>query len=698
MSEKQVQVELHNILISNNFNKNNIFYNLSENEILRDIFKNASKNNTNNPGFPDLIYFANNTLLIFECKQDNIIDAVKDSKHYVKKIIKNEYIIKNNIKIYCCGFISINNYKIYELIKKDNVNYINKLKNKLLILSTFNLELKHNINMNMNKEIHNINNYIRDNTKISNEDKSLFIAFILIGLKNNIIVDNIIEKDEVYPLLKIVLNKYNIDESMFNFLKNNLDTIHLYNILTMVNNIYKQNPSVDLLNEFYSEFVKYSNTDSKSLGIVLTPPHIVELMVKMLNITEDDIVLDLCTGTGSFLLEALKYNPKHVIGCEYQNKLYTLLKCNMVIRDILKNKYTILLDDCFNNTFNVTKSIINPPYGMKDKKELEFILKQIDSLDDNGEACAIIPISKISNNNINNRFKKQLLTKCIIKNIIICRDTLFYPVSVQTCIIHIKKCIDINNLTNIINYENDGYKIVKQHGIIKQDNHIELFNDIINNIKKNNINNINEKKLIFDDDWILNNNKSELNLNIIIQNIKLKELEIQYQKNKNNIKNTLYNINNIQIKYKKFLLIDLFDNISSTSISLKDIKDNYKNDVTYNVISSSSLNNGIYKYKYNNYTYEPHCLTLAKNGSVGYCFYQFEKFNKTIDIIVLKSKNDITMNCYIYFSYIITDICIKNFNYSYKINNDRLMKIELNLPVNDNNEIDYNFIENLYNL
>ncbi|MDZ7867929.1 MAG: N-6 DNA methylase [Rheinheimera sp.] len=133
---------------------------------------------------------------------------------------------------------------------------------------------------------------------------------------------------------------------------------------------------MDLLNQFYSEFVKYSNTDGKSLGIVLTPDHIVKLMVKLLNIKSNDIVLDLCTGTGSFILEALKYKPLKVIGCEYQNKLYTLLKCNMIIRNIPENKYEIILNDCFNEEFRCTKSIINPPYSMKDKKELEFILKQ----------------------------------------------------------------------------------------------------------------------------------------------------------------------------------------------------------------------------------------------------------------------------------------------------------------------------------
>ena len=68
-----------------------------------------------------------------------------------------------------------------------------------------------------------------------------------------------------------------------------------------------QNSQGDILNKFYSEFCRYQNTDSKSLGIVLTPHHIVELMIKLLNIQSNESFIDLCSGTGSFGKEACKY-------------------------------------------------------------------------------------------------------------------------------------------------------------------------------------------------------------------------------------------------------------------------------------------------------------------------------------------------------------------------------------------------------
>jgi hypothetical protein len=57
----------------------------------------------------------------------------------------------------------------------------------------------------MKKEIHEVHNYIRDNTKISNEDKSLFIADCMVGLKNNLlslILGDIENKENIYSILR----------------------------------------------------------------------------------------------------------------------------------------------------------------------------------------------------------------------------------------------------------------------------------------------------------------------------------------------------------------------------------------------------------------------------------------------------------------------------------------------------------------
>lgn len=156
--------------------------------------------------------------------------------------------------------------------------------------------------------------------------------------------------------------------------------------------IYEGNKDCDVLNIFYTEFCKYQNTDSSSLGIVLTPDHIVRLMIQLLELKPTDVFLDLCTGTGSFLKEASK--TCQVIGCEYQNKLAALAKINMILIGKKENK--IFHSDCFKcealNGYKFTKSAINPPYGGKGEiKEIKFIEKQIELIQPGGLCCAIVP-------------------------------------------------------------------------------------------------------------------------------------------------------------------------------------------------------------------------------------------------------------------------------------------------------------------
>ena len=135
----------------------------------------------------------------------------------------------------------------------------------------------------MEKEIHDIHNYIRNHTKISNEDKGLFIGGILIALKDNTfkeIVKNSI-CDDISLVIITNLKKYNLNiEEVYYSLNNE----HLLKITIMVKKILENTDDIDLINSFYNEFVKYQNNDGKSLGIVLTPPHIIELMVKLLKI------------------------------------------------------------------------------------------------------------------------------------------------------------------------------------------------------------------------------------------------------------------------------------------------------------------------------------------------------------------------------------------------------------------------------
>ena len=72
----------------------------------------------------------------------------------------------------------------------------------------------------MSKDIHKIHNYIRDYTKISNEDKSFFVACILISFKKDSFIEIIKKydsKEYLYDIIQQNLTDFEIDISVFEF-------------------------------------------------------------------------------------------------------------------------------------------------------------------------------------------------------------------------------------------------------------------------------------------------------------------------------------------------------------------------------------------------------------------------------------------------------------------------------------------------
>lgn len=545
------------------------------------------------------------------------------------------------------------------------------MKDKCVSLETFNIKNNVSKSVDIQNEIHQVHNYIRDYTKISDEDKPFFIAIILISIKKSSfehIFNEYKNKKYIYDVLMYNLNDYDIDIGVFSFLRKDENNQHLYNLIRMIYSIYDKNPNIDILNEFYNEFVRYNNRDSKKLGIVLTPPHIVQLMTKLLDINNNDIILDLCTGTGSFLIECHQKHPKKLIGCEYQNKLFNLLKCNMIIRDI--DNCEIIKGNCFEQKFKATKSIINPPYSIKSEPEYEFILKQLDSVCDNGIITAIIPISKISNNSLNNRYKKRLLSSYNITSIIICRKTLFYPNAfIQCCILTIEKT-NYKKRTKIIDYTDDGFDLIKHNGLIKNNTYQTKLDKVLSM-------NYPEIELVHDANWnILSCNEEDICIDF--KKINLKKIELEYLKKKDNIIHS-NNTKSKDIKFKSILITDLFTIEPKKIRFIKDCKDNKIG--KYHLISSTKLNNGIVQ-NIDFYDYNEHCLTLSDLGEDISCFYQFKKFCITNHIFVLRCKEDIDEDEYIMYAEIIESSLRRQYKHFRNITLTLLKKTIINIPEN----------------
>jgi predicted RNA methylase len=672
MCEKRIETQLDHLLRP--FNQSCIYYSPNENMELKKIFNKASKKGASF-GIPDRIYFDHKTLIVFECKKTSMNNAVNDLKIYHLKI-------KNETLHYNLFFVAVieDAYEIYN----------DKFQKQDFILSPFNFNLKegdYSCEL-MEKDIHKIHNYIRDHTKISNEDKSFFIACILVSLKKKSfyrLLENYDTKKYIYDFISQSLKEYDIDISVFEFLRNDENNIHFYNIIKMVEKVYNKKPSSDLLHKFYNEFVRYGNTDSKSLGIVLTPDHVVKLMIELLEINEDDVFLDLCSGTGSFVLEALRYNPKSIIAIEYQNKLFSLLKCNLILRDVDVNTNKIIKGDCFNYNYQATKSAINPPFGMSDKIELDFIIKQLDCVPDGGLVAAVIPKSKFNSNAVNNKFKKHILEIGHVKTIINCNPKLFEPIaSIECCIIIIEKSIN-KDLTKIIDYSEDGVETLLRNGKIKTHEFDSKYENIIKQSKQKGT-----VMLASDLDWCYADKTLDGNGYIDFTTRKLKIAEETHLKEREKILNS---DNRFYFKnWRYFKIGDLFH------VGKKPMETYTKKELV-NVVAAKNNNNGVKGKEMsdiNTFSGNKIAVVTGGNGGAGLAFYQSEDFKIKSSTAVLSPKsfkldndNGEIMSC------ILSDFKNK-YSFTYQWNLERIKNDVIKLPITQDECIDYELLKQLY--
>ncbi len=672
-----------------------MFYSIFNNNKLKEIFKNSSKNNTDNFGNPDRFILKDDTLIFFECKSEKsgLINAIKDINLYFDKIIKiNE--IKNYFGV---AFISETEFKIFK--EKKEIKFP-------LEFSTFfnsnNLEIKKYSKLNMEKFCSKFHNIIRDNTRIDNIDKSFFICAILLSLQDenfrNLLNNDILELNgnNFANIMISIINNLGLNTEYFEFLRIHFDNDSLYKLSKMIYTELPENIDIDIINIFYSEFVKYQNSDSTTRGIVMTRDYIAKLIINLMKINNNDIVLDLCTGTGTFLMKSLKYNPKKLIGCELDTRLYTLFKCNILLRnkDQIFETYN---DNCFNNNFKATKSIINPPYGMDVNTELQFILKQLECLEDNGTGCAIIPSTCINNTKFL-KLKEKILEIGTILCVINLNKNVFYPsAAVQCCLIFFMKKKYNNEKVLFINYENDETKIQKHVGLIKLSNFknkLKEIKTIYKERKETDISILSEIKI--NDDWNFHYFSKCKSFELTTKELKIKYIELQTFKEKYNLEHNLENKKISLQKFKICKIIDIFDIITIKRTTKRDAENN---NGIYPYISSSEFNNGTTTMT-NKMTSNSGNLTLANCGSVGSCFYQPFNFCGTDSIYVLelKEKYSIYKNnekIGIYLSCIIEKLKYR-YSFGRAMRMNKLIYEFIQLPVNENEDIDWHFIENSF--
>ena len=172
--------------------------------------------------------------------------------------------------------------------------------------------------------------------------------------------------------------------------------------------------------------------------------------------------------------------------------------------------------------------------------------------------------------------------------------------------------------------------------------------------------------------------------------IKKRQEYIEYAKNK--LKQIKFeNISSLKDKkWKEFFIVDIFPSIQRGKRLIKD------NQISGNVpyVSSTAMNNGVdnfIQYDSKKMRKFKNCLSVANSGSVGSSFY--EPFEYIASDHVTHLKND-KFNQYIYFFIAtMTNRWSQKYNFNREINDPRISREKILLPVNSNDEPDYVYME-----
>jgi tRNA1(Val) A37 N6-methylase TrmN6 len=439
-----------------------------EKSAIRGEFGFISKKNPNskNKGYPDFLKEQDDYIIVVEAKATKQEQAIEEVKHYVQ----NNEITKDIVGIAVSGQ-SEDDLKVDYFLKQHNsdsctslyfgdsflsLDSIAKLyKNKRYGSSTTNEELI--------LTLKSLNKTFNDNNKVRDTDRSLFFSGLMIALKDRTFRDtyrNIhpptVDETKSKNQSTTVLSANNLNNSIleaitrqlvdkinnlskeyswkdrFSFIKNiDYDILEYKEIIKKIEeNIFvpfQKDEKQDILSRAYRVFLsKAGKIDNKN--IILTPDHIKVLMTKLARLSKNDVVLDTCTGTGGFLMEAMEemiskanndeksiinIKEKQLIGFESDSVLFALACSNMFLHgdgrsnllfrssllkkedsNVINNKEATLLK--YIKSLKPTKCIINPPY--ENNNSIEFAIQAVEYLESNGKLIIIMPTPTLTKN------------------------------------------------------------------------------------------------------------------------------------------------------------------------------------------------------------------------------------------------------------------------------------------------------------
>lgn len=506
-----------------------------------------SKNNTDKKGYPDFFYETEKYAIVVEAKPTTkeYNKACTEVKYYASnnKLGKDIFAISiagQNEEEYKAGlYYIIDNCKIKEIDtdkKLLSLEAIGKIYKKIKYSDKISDEA---LKKKLKEYNEKFNRY-----KIQDTKRSLFFSGLMIALMDNTFIATYrnIQKPDVrqqQASKNKLIQAHNLNERILEAIVNQIETkvnsyskeYHWRDQFSFIRNIdipiddykniiidieqnifipFREDEKHDILSRAYKIFLSRAGK-VENKNIILTPDHIKRLMVDLANLNINDKVLDTCTGSGAFLMEALEQlvalakgnevkideiMKEQLIGIEVDDTLFALACSNMFLHH--DGRSNMIFGSSLPNDSNselisyVTelapqKCIINPPY--ENNQPIFFVKQAIDFLQPNGKLIVIMPTPTL---NRNHELTNEILKNATLDYVIKMPERLFSEQdrSVNTSIFGFTKTRHLQD-KKVIFYEmlDDGLVSVQHKGRVDKYGKWEniktsLIDRIINNNEK----------------------------------------------------------------------------------------------------------------------------------------------------------------------------------------------------------------------
>ena len=478
----------------------------------------------------DIRFESNGITVLIETKQNfrNDINAERQLAAYVeyeKRLTGNKTVAilantsNDDVKVWR-GAVSDSDYLPDETALRRMEEYID--------LYTSKINNKEEVMKNTYQLNEDLNGY-----GISERLRSQFVGTCLLALKNGLVYDtpnitssqlragirgileNLLTRDlnkasKLALIDKNVLNSQDVrmlDVKDFRAILNEVEN----KILPFIND--RSTSGQDLLNLFFTMFNKYVGKKDKNQAF--TPDHITDFMAKICGVNKNSVVMDICCGSGAFLVRAMtqalddcataeeqeEVKKNHIFGIEYDENAYGLATTNMLIHS--DGNSNIIQGSCYDykdwiQQAKPTVILMNPPYNAQKKylpekytktwssntKQdpskglyfVKFICETLNEINCTARLAVLLPVAcAIGNATEISNMKKEILKHNTLDAVFTLPGEVFYPgASASACCMVFNIGIPHKSVSNPDTffgyYKDDGFKKKKNLGRIEQKN------------------------------------------------------------------------------------------------------------------------------------------------------------------------------------------------------------------------------------